>query len=69
MKKVCPLCNDLKEITVFCRCGLQMEDAGPVNDYYGPYSPYFAAGPPSPSCLHLFTCPGCGEDRCVEINL
>ena len=62
MSKACPLCNGLVSVKNFCCCGAAMEDSGPVSDYYGPYSPYYKAGDPSVACIHLFTCPDCGQD-------
>jgi len=67
--RICPLCNDIEEIAVPCTCGSKMRDAGPVSDYYGPYSPYFNAAFAAPDCLHLFTCPRCGQDKRVKIPL
>lgn len=71
----CPLCNGLIEEKIFCpRCGKLMDDAGILEDYYGPYSPYENPDlyePPGAReaedrqvCVHLFSCPaGDGDQR------
>ncbi len=69
MSPVCPLCNDLEEPAVFCPCGKKMRDAGPVSDYYGPYSPYFNLEFAAPVCRHLFTCPQCGQEQRLPVFL
>lgn len=41
MEEVCPACNGLTNLSATCPfCGESMTDAGSVNDYFGPYSPY-----------------------------
>lgn len=66
---MCPLCNQLREPNIRCACGAPMQDSGPVADYYGPYSPYFNMEFESPVCRHLLTCPVCGRDTVVGVNL
>ncbi|MCF8010975.1 MAG: hypothetical protein K9L17_12225 [Clostridiales bacterium] len=65
----CPYCNQVKKPDIRCICGTLMEDNGPVNDYYGPYSPYFNMAFESKICRHLFTCPSCGKDKIIEVEL
>lgn len=67
MNRVCPLCNGLAKHEETCLCGVLMEDAGPVADYYGPYSPYFNLSFEDPVCHHLFRCPKCGQERDVAV--
>lgn len=67
MERVCPLCNSLIEKKLPCRCGGCMNDAGPLADYLGPYSPYFNTYSDSQqSCAHLFACGSCG--RCITLE-
>ena len=41
MEEVCPACNGLTKLSATCPfCGEGMTDAGSVDDYSGPYSPY-----------------------------
>jgi len=74
----CPVCNGLADLQNECpRCGGMMTDAGNIENYYGPYSPYDDtdlyeppgfAGPADVSpCIHLFSCPGCGYDTRIAI--
>ncbi|MQL52940.1 hypothetical protein GFC01_11850 [Desulfofundulus thermobenzoicus] len=65
----CPQCNGTERHRETCSCGAIMRDAGPVADYYGPYSPYFSLAFEQPVCVHLFACPACGRDRRVTVNL
>lgn len=69
MPRICPLCNGLNTITIECPCGAKMQDAGPVSNYYGPYSPYGHAAFAALYCQHLFTCSRCGQDKRVKIAL
>lgn len=62
MSVMCPLCSGLMTSGPSCPCGGEMEDSGPVTDYFGPYSPYFSGHFESRCCVHLFTCPSCGRD-------
>lgn len=66
---LCPLCNQLREPMVRCSCGSFMLNSGPVTDYYDPYSPYFNMEFESTVCHHLFTCPECGQDTVIGVNL
>ena len=58
----CPLCNALIEVKENCpQCGGQMDDYGPVEDYFAPYNPYLdrdivSMGQPEHQCIHLFAC-------------
>ncbi|WP_027718139.1 hypothetical protein [Desulfovirgula thermocuniculi] len=69
MGRACPLCNGLTKRREVCACGAMMEDAGPVADYYGSYSPYFNLSFEEPVCRHLFRCPACGREECVTVPL
>ena len=69
----CPLCNGLIQVKKSCaRCGENLMDGGPVESYFGPYSPYeevddklqdFLPEYRYDECLHLFYCPACGWDK------
>ncbi len=70
MGTMCPVCNGLMEQGPLCSsCGAEMQDAGLVTDYLGPYSPYFHTSFESPCCLHLFTCPRCRKDKRIAVKL
>ncbi|CAM5194013.1 putative protein OS=Ureibacillus acetophenoni OX=614649 GN=SAMN05877842_10675 PE=4 SV=1 [Ureibacillus acetophenoni] len=71
---VCPLCNSLKELKVYCsNCNIQMEDSGKVSDFLDSYGHYndeetvkMGDGYPNTArdqiCPHLFVCKDCGYD-------
>ncbi len=67
MPTLCPVCNGISNPAVFCPCGSKMEDYGPVDDYYGPYSPYFNTAFESSVCCHIFSCPVCGMDTRLPV--
>lgn len=68
MEKICPICNALQAITARCqRCGGDLVDAGRLEDFRGPYSPYMDVDllqnfTPDTQCVHLLTCRNCGYD-------
>lgn len=62
MHTACPACNGLLQTSPLCPCGREMVNSGMVSDYFGPYSPYFSTTFESECCVHLFTCPACGND-------
>jgi len=75
----CPLCNGIAGVNERCSsCGQLMRDAGMVEDYYGPYSPYDNMDRYEPPlfweladrmpCVHLFSCSKCGYDKRVGIQ-
>lgn len=74
----CPLCNGIQEVREACpACGHFLQDGGPLQDYFGPYSPYeeveyelkgLEPGVLEEQCLHLLYCPHCGWDRRVGIK-
>lgn len=74
MSMGCLLCNGLIKVEAKCpNCNGLMKDTGPLEDYYGPYSPYEEISTeldPSQkaSCVHLMACPVCGRDKRVEIK-
>ncbi|PLS17568.1 hypothetical protein CVD28_11245 [Bacillus sp. M6-12] len=77
---VCPLCNGLREVQIFCEnCGDRMDDQGKVMDYYGNYSPYmdidslkkidgYETSLKNGECPHLMLCPSCRSERVVLIK-
>jgi hypothetical protein len=72
---ICPLCNGLRKVTVYCpHCQRLMEDQGKVTDYFDDYSPYMdidmmkkVDGYPytlaNHECVHLFYCPYCRQEE------
>jgi hypothetical protein len=65
--RICSLCNALQEVNVCCpKCGQVLLDGGPVEDYYGAYSPYVERDSlvraSNTSCVHLFYCAKCDFD-------
>lgn len=75
MEKVCPICNALQQVTANCLyCGSMLADAGTVEDYRGPYSPYMDIDSlqdynPDKQCVHLLVCQECGRDTRAAWNL
>ena len=65
MEEICPLCNALEFVEEECPlCGSQLADGGPVENYYGPYSPYMDVSSlqgmlPDRQCVHILFCPQC----------
>ena len=80
MDTICPVCNQLQSIAVYCtNCGDNMIDQGRVSDYFDDYSPYeeienmkMVDGYPNDrkqgQCPHLFICHSCQHDRVVFID-
>lgn len=68
MEKQCPICNALQSVAVHCLyCDGVLADAGPLEDYRGPYSPYMDIDSlqdchPDSQCVHLLICQSCGRD-------
>lgn len=72
---ICPLCNGLRKVTVYCpHCQQPMENQGKVTDYFENYSPYMdidmmklVDGYPytlaNHECVHLFYCPCCRQEE------
>lgn len=67
MELICPLCNGLYTIHKHCIiCNNQMEDQGPMVNFYDEYSPYLfediedADYLSKHKCSHLFRCINCG---------
>ncbi|MBA2874776.1 hypothetical protein [Thermaerobacillus caldiproteolyticus] len=72
---VCPLCNGLRELSMYCsQCQGKLQDQGKVTDYFDDYSPYMdidmmkrADGYPTTfgyhECVHLFYCPHCHHEE------
>lgn len=69
---ICPLCNGLQEFRIECVfCGGKAEDKGPMEDYYGPYSPYedttvirasISSQDEEQWCWHGAFCPHCNRE-------
>ena len=73
----CPVCNGLESLECSCegcRGGKAMDDLGPVDNYYGPYSPYediseeLSSRSEDDSCMHLCRCPECGAEQTVAVQ-
>lgn len=72
---VCPLCNSLKTLELYCpKCNKLLDDSGKVSDYLEPYNHYeegdivkLADGYPTTArenlCPHLMVCNDCGYDE------
>jgi hypothetical protein len=77
---ICPICNGLREMYLFCtHCGEQMVDSGRLIDYFDDYSPYmeidlmkmedgFPDSHSGQKCPHLYTCPSCHNDDVILIK-
>jgi hypothetical protein len=72
MSEICPICNGLYEkIEVCSKCGARMDQAGKLEDYNGPYSPYVGQDTfvlnndttvtGDNCCIHLYVCPNCSN--------
>lgn len=68
---MCPICNAFEHVQHACpACHRQMEDAGKLEAFFGPYSPYEEWGDVAMTngyldqtegkCMHIFSCPHCG---------
>ena len=72
----CPVCNGMESLARTCpECddGTLLDDLGPVDSYYGPYSPYEEHAdelvpPDEPACTHLCRCPECDTEHIVSVN-
>ncbi|MFO8061017.1 MAG: hypothetical protein R6U70_10250 [Bacillota bacterium] len=73
----CPVCNGMQRLECGCEsCGddTVMDDLGPVDNYYGPYSPYedfseeVTSNSEDDSCMHLCRCPKCGAEKTVAVQ-
>lgn len=73
----CPVCNGMENLLSKCPdCddGTIMDDLGPVDNYYGPYSPYqeqsedLTSGREDDSCAHLCRCPECSSEHTVSVD-
>lgn len=72
---MCPLCNSLKKLEIYCpKCRILLEDKGKVSDYLDPYGHYndeetvkMGDGYPNTAkdhiCPHLMVCPKCGYEN------
>lgn len=72
MSEICPVCNGLYDRSIQCsNCGALMIQAGKLEDYNEPYSPYLenelfilnneTAITGDNCCIHLYSCPDCGH--------
>lgn len=68
---VCPVCNSLSTVEEKCpACGMLMQDAGIIQDYFDDYSAYLGQDTYEDGyrcngeshCIHLFACPRCHTD-------
>lgn len=75
MEKICPVCNSLTAISQLCPCCEEvLTDGGPIENYYGAYSPYMDVlslqyDLPDSQCVHLLYCPICHYDTCAAWEL
>ena len=76
MEWICPICNGIASYVVKCSdCGKQMEARGAIQEYFDDYSPYLdksitqqVDGVEHNSCVHLFYCSNCLNDKRITIN-
>ncbi|WP_097026033.1 hypothetical protein [Clostridium peptidivorans] len=62
MSKVCPVCNEIKDIRPICgNCGGSCIDNGRVQDYFGDYSENMPIQDTENYCFHVFRCECCNE--------
>lgn len=72
MSYICPVCNGLKKLSVYCpECAHPCEDEGRFNDFLGPYAPYRPIDDIGMTngyldvrnhlCTHVMNCPNCGH--------
>jgi len=65
---LCPACNGLTAAAPLCPiCGIMLGDAGRIEEYLDPYSPYMEAGG-TDTCTHFFECPQCGYQSAVTFS-
>ncbi|MBZ4687374.1 MAG: hypothetical protein PWQ96_201 [Clostridia bacterium] len=81
MDLLCPICNGLTYINHYnCpNCGALLQDNGPVNSFLGDYSPYQdsslldegwgSKNNLGKACVHLLSCPQCGKDKRINVEL
>lgn len=80
MNEVCPVCNGLYEKSEVCsQCGGLMIQAGRIEDYNGPYSPYMGKETflynnknvitGDNCCIHLYECPNCSVFQHGSVQL
>ncbi|BCJ85760.1 hypothetical protein skT53_07450 [Effusibacillus dendaii] len=72
MHYVCPICNGIRPLQMKCpRCQMDLENNGPLTDFVGPYSPYELSPrmeKGTDQCLHLLSCPMCGNESYAFIQ-
>ena len=76
MNWICPICNGIASYVVKCSdCGNQMEARGAIQEYFDDYSPYLDKSITQKvdrvdhnSCVHLFYCSNCLNDKRITIN-
>jgi hypothetical protein len=78
MELVCPVCNGIDKLNINCpHCTSATEDCGILKNFLGPYSPYEESKPDlftnqldleTGNCMHLVSCPNCGEDTRVPVG-
>lgn len=72
----CPVCNGFLTIGERCdNCKEILEDLGPKEDYYNPYSPYeeqdgiLMLQEGEHNCIHRFFCCNCKSEKDISIPL
>lgn len=70
MSGICPVCNGLKEVYVYCEiCRHLLVDTGKISDQLDPYSPYVNDGNENRNdCSHSLTCPNCEKSTVLLIQ-
>ncbi|MDF2724516.1 MAG: hypothetical protein K0Q59_4191 [Paenibacillus sp.] len=79
MSHICLYCNGLLTLELNCAsCGERLSDAGRLDDYVGPYSPYRAIEDQKLTngyldaalhlCVHHVYCSHCGYEAVVQMK-
>lgn len=60
-KKICPICNKIREIKLICgKCKGGMVDKGRQQEYFDDYSADDPINDLEDSCVHVYKCENCG---------
>lgn len=76
---LCPVCNGLNQLNARCpQCGEDLNDQGPVQHFYGPYSAYRPiedikktngfSDMENGQCIHLTVCTLCDQEIYTAVS-
>ncbi|MCY6483596.1 hypothetical protein OW763_04415 [Clostridium aestuarii] len=69
MEKVCPVCNEIREIKHICKkCRENMVDKGRTQEYFDDYSADDPINDKGDYCVHVFKCTKCSSIENVNIK-